>query len=96
MRNTTQRPKHIKLTSHPHRSDDIVPIRWGAGSAAERGPVVATLTDAGPRNALGVHSGAYSLSRPLATAAGGLDPVHVPDRTETAPAAPIGPVPQWA
>ncbi len=96
MRNTTQRPKHIKLTSHPHRSDDIVPIRWGAGSAAERGPVVATLTDAGRRNAIGVHSGAYSLYRALAIAAGGLDPVHVPDLTDTAPAAPIGPFPQWA
>ena len=38
----------------------------------------------------------YSLYRALAVAAGQLDPGHRPDLTNTAPAAPIGPFPQWA
>ena len=85
--------RHIKLHSHPAGRGSAVPIRWGAASAAERGPVVGTLT--AQRNAIGAHSGAYSLYRALAVAAGTLDPVHVPDLTDTAPAARIGPHRRW-
>ena len=91
-----QPPRHIKLSSHPDGSQEATPIRWGASSPAERGPIVGTLKDAGRRNAIGAHAGSYSLYRALAVAAGSLDPVHVPDLTDTAPAARIGPVPQWA
>lgn len=73
-----------------------MPIKWGAQNAAERGPVVGTLTDLDQRNAIGTHSGSYSLYRALAVAAGTLDPVHVPDLTDTSPAASIGPFAQWA
>ncbi|MBS36023.1 MAG: hypothetical protein CMO26_08880 [Thiotrichales bacterium] len=92
-----QRPRstHIKLTSHPADSKMSVPVRWGADTANQRGPVVGTLTQAERRNAIGTHSGPYSLYRALAVAAGNLDPVHVPDLTDTAPAATIGPFPQW-
>ena len=93
---SNSRPKHIKLTSHPHRHHETVPIEWGAESAGLRGPIVGTLTDSGRRNVIGAHSGSYSLYRALAVAAGSLDPVHVPDLTDTAPAAIIGPFPQWA
>ena len=55
--------------------------------------MVGTLTD--ERNAIGAHSGSYSLYRALAVAAGNLDPVHKPDLTDTSPAAIIGPNPQW-
>ncbi len=49
----------------------------------------------GARNAIGTHSGAYSLYRALAVAAGQLAPGHRPDLTNTAPAVKIGPFPQW-
>ena len=72
------------------------PIVWGAPTARERGPIVGTLTDPARRNVIGAHSGSYSLYRGLAVASGTLDPVHVPDLTNTSPAAPIGPGPQWS
>ena len=86
--------RHIKLHSHPASRGAAVPIRWGAVSAAQRGPVVGTLT--AQRNTIGTHSGAYSLYRALAVAAGTLDPFHVPDLTNTAPATRIGPHRQWS
>lgn len=86
---------HIRLTSHPEQRKSAVPIAWGASDPRERGPVIGTLTDGARRNAIGAHSGSYSLYRALAVASGTLDPVHVPDLTDTAPAAAIGPVPQW-
>ena len=46
------------------------------------------------RNAVGTHSGAYSLYRALAVAAGRLDPAHRPDLSNTRPAVAIGPFPQ--
>ena len=73
-----------------------MPVEWGAKTASERGPIIGTLTHSGRRNAIGAHSGSYSLYRALAVAAGGLDPVHVPDLTDTAPAATIGPFAQWS
>jgi len=91
-----QSPKHIKLTSHPTTTQEVVPITWGAKTAAERGPVIGTLTDTARRNAIGAHSGSYALYRALAVAAGTLDPVHKPDLTDTAPAEHIGPCPQWS
>ena len=96
MNDTKPRSRHIKLTSHPHDTQNTIPTNWGAANSRERGPIVGTLTDLGRRNAIGTHSGAYSLYRALAVAAGTLDPVHVPDLTDTAPATSIGPFPQWA
>jgi len=91
-----QSPKHIRLMSHPTTTQEVVPITWGAKTAAERGPVIGTLTDTARRNAIGAHSGSYALYRALAVAAGTLDPVHKPDLTDTAPAEHIGPFPQWS
>ncbi|HEY0525158.1 MAG TPA: GTP cyclohydrolase II [Stellaceae bacterium] len=85
----------IILTSHPGRRDKVLPIRWGAADPAERGPVVATLTDPSRRNVIGAHSGSYSVYRALAVAAERLRADHVPDLSNTAPAEPIGPFPQW-
>ena len=87
--------RHIKLTSHPHDSRETVQVNWGAATPSERGPIIGTITDPDRRNAIGAHSGSYSLYRALAVAAGSLDPVHVPDLTDTAPTAPIGPHAQW-
>ncbi|MBI5333403.1 MAG: GTP cyclohydrolase II [Burkholderiales bacterium] len=93
-------PSHIVLTSHPapRPGDEAAApaIRWGAATAAERGPVIASLTDAAQRNAIGTHAGAYAVYRALAVAAGSLKREHRPDLTDTAPAADIGPHAQWA
>ena len=90
-------PRHIRLTSHPGRGGlGRVPLCWGAASPALRGPVVASPADAHQRNAIGSHSGAYAIYRALAVATGALAPDHRPDLTDTAPAALIGPWPQWA
>ena len=70
-------------------------IRWGARSAALRGPVVAGLDAGEHRNAIGVHAGAFSVYQALAVARGELSPQHRPDLTGTAPPAGFGPFPQW-
>jgi GTP cyclohydrolase II len=91
-----QSRSHIILTSHPGgRSDKPVPITWGAPTAAERGPVIGTVTDPKRRNVIGTHSGSYAVYRALAVASGALSPLHIPDLTNTAPAEPIGPFGQW-
>ena len=48
------------------------------------------------RNAVGSYSGAYAIYRALAVATRALARDHRPDFTDTAPAALIGPHPQWA
>src|ERR1700756_2330817 len=68
---------------------------WGAATAAERGPVIATLRNHGHRNAVGSHAGGYSVYRALAITARALAPDHVADLTDTAPVERIGPHPQW-
>jgi GTP cyclohydrolase II len=68
---------------------------WGAPSAAERGPVTATLRNAAHRNAVGSHAGGYSVYRALAIAARTLAHDHIADLTDTAPVERIGPHPQW-
>src|SRR3979490_644255 len=60
---------HIRLTSHS-RGFDAPPIRWGAPTAAERGPLIGTTTKRAHRNVIGTHSGSYSVYRALAVAAG--------------------------
>lgn len=88
--------KHIVLTSHPSANHKAIPIRWGAATAAERGPIVGTLTDPSRRNVIGAHFGSYAVYRALAVAAGSLSPLHKADLTNTAPAEPIGPFAQWS
>jgi len=87
--------KHIILTSHPTGSRTPHPVAWGAADALKRGPLIAAPHDR-ERNVIGAHAGSYALYRALAIAAGKLSPVHVPDLTDTAPVAAIGPYPAWA
>ena len=70
-------------------------IEWGAATATERGPVIATLRNPRHRNAIGTHAGGYSVYRALAIAAKTLKPDQLADLTDTAPAERIGPHPQW-
>jgi GTP cyclohydrolase II len=91
------RTTHIRLTSHPGRATQIrFPITWGAATARERGPVVATPNAGVDRNAIGAHGGAYSIYRALAISSGALDPIVRPELTNTYPVVPIGPHPQWS
>jgi len=89
----TDSGRHIRLTSHP-KPGTTAPLNWGASTAMDRGPVLASITDP-RRNAIGSHSGSYGVYRALAVAAGALDPNHRPDLTDTAPAERIGPNPGW-
>ncbi len=88
-------PGHIRLTSHSG-GFGALPIRWGAQTAAQRGPVVGTTTTRGHRNVIGTHSGSYSVYRALAVAAGALKREHRADLTNTSPTDRIGPYPQWS
>ena len=61
------RTGHIRLTSHPGREGAArFPIRWGAATARERGPVIATVNAGVDRNAIGAHGGSYAVYRALA------------------------------
>ncbi|MCP9276727.1 GTP cyclohydrolase II [Mycolicibacterium arenosum] len=84
---------HIRLTSHPVTA--VHAVNWGAATAAERGPVIATTSNRLHRNAIGTHSGSYSVYRALAVAAGALSREHRADLTNTAPTDVVGPYAQW-
>ncbi|WP_179470189.1 GTP cyclohydrolase II [Mycolicibacterium vinylchloridicum] len=88
-------PGHIRLTSH-RGADDALPIRWGAPTAGERGPLIGTTSTRSHRNVIGTHSGSYSVYRALAVAAGALSREHRADLTNTSPTDSIGPYPQWS
>ena len=91
---STAKKRHVVLTSHPRGSIKAPPIHWGAPTALERGPLIAS-PEQGHRNVIGAHAGSYALYRALAIASGKLSPVHIPDLTDTAPAERVGPHPQW-
>jgi hypothetical protein len=86
---------HIRLTSHSG-GFGALPIRWGAPTAVERGPVIGTTTSRAHRNVIGTHSGSYGVYRALAVAAGSLSREHRADLTNTSPTDVIGPYPQWS
>mmetsp|Transcript_14489 Transcript_14489/g.16793 ORF Transcript_14489/g.16793 Transcript_14489/m.16793 type:complete len:443 (-) Transcript_14489:453-1781(-) len=93
-----KRPKkvtYVSLTSHPNQSNPL-PVNWGSGDPATRGPICCTNTKDDVRNAIGAHGGSYCVYRALAIASGALDPEYVPNFKNTHPAAKIGPHPQWA
>jgi GTP cyclohydrolase II len=94
-KNRTNNPSHIVLTSHPPKDGKIPKIVWGAKTLRERGPLIASMADHAASNVIGAYAGAYSIYRAVAVATGALDPLHVPDLTNTAPAEKIGPYPQW-
>mmetsp|Transcript_6127 Transcript_6127/g.19990 ORF Transcript_6127/g.19990 Transcript_6127/m.19990 type:complete len:431 (-) Transcript_6127:668-1960(-) len=85
-----------ELTTHDG-SFGPMPARmaWGARTAEERGPVLATTRHATQRNAVGAHAGGYSIYRALAVASGGLDTSSFPKLELTTPAVKIGPHKSW-
>ncbi|MDC0649501.1 GTP cyclohydrolase II [Alphaproteobacteria bacterium] len=87
---------HIVLTSHSRPgSNHLSPVHWGAEDARTRGPIIASVSNQSHRNAIGTHSGSYSVYRAISVAAGRLDPAHVPDLTNTSPVTKVGPHKQW-
>ena len=93
---TVNRTSHVRLTSHPGGgTPSRFPLHWGAPTAAERGPVVATVNAGSDRNAIGAHGGAYSIYRALAISSGAMNPLVRPDLTNTSPVVELGPHPQW-
>ena len=95
--NTPNRTTHIRLTSHPEPGTAATrfPIRWGAATARERGPVIGSVTNPADRNVIGAHGGAYSVYRALAISARALNPLARPNLHNTHPVVDLGPHPQW-
>ncbi|KIY44955.1 hypothetical protein FISHEDRAFT_61463 [Fistulina hepatica ATCC 64428] len=91
-------PGRILLTTYPDQHG-IKPYRlnWGASDPAIRGPVICSRLHSSikHRNALGAHSGSYSIYRALSIAMGGLSPTHKPDYSKTEPPVDIPPNPAW-
>ena len=91
-----KRNSHVILTSHLSQVYKDAPgINWGTKDPLERGPIVATLSDKGFRNAIGTHSGSYTVYRALAIASGSFPSQHKPDLTNTSPTDVIGPYDSW-
>lgn len=91
-----KRSNHVILASHSSlKYKESLPINWGAKDPLQRGPVVASLTNARARNAIGTHSGSYTVYRALSIASGKFPPTHKPDLHNTQSPVPIGPHEQW-
>jgi GTP cyclohydrolase II len=91
-----KRANHVILATHSSLSyPGVIPVNWGARDPLERGPVVASLTNAKMRNAIGTHSGSYTVYRALSIAAGKYSPSHKPDLHNTQSPVKIGPYEQW-
>ena len=76
--------RHIVLTSHREQIfSDTIDIDWGAGTPKERGPVIGTFTANEKRNAIGSHSGSYTIYRALSIASGHFSKDHKPDLHNT-------------
>jgi GTP cyclohydrolase II len=92
----SKRSNHVILASHANlKFKNTLPIRWGAKTAKERGPVVASLTNFKHRNAIGTHGGSYAIYRALSIASGMYNPQHKPDLQNTESPVVIGPYKQW-
>lgn len=79
-----KKSSHIILTSHSEQIfKKSLAISWGAQTALERGPIVATTNTKENRNAIGSHSGSYTVYRALSIAKGDFPHVHRPDLTNT-------------
>ncbi|KAF8550103.1 hypothetical protein OG21DRAFT_1514477 [Imleria badia] len=91
-------PGRVILATYPDQHGiKPYPLQWGAPDPAVRGPVICSRlpTSIKQRNALGAHSGSYSIYRALAIAMGTLNPSHKPDYSNTEPPVPIPPQPSW-
>lgn len=92
----SKRMSHVILATHSNlKYKDSLPIHWGAKNPKERGPVVASQTNPQRRNAIGTHSGSYTVYRALSIASGDFPSQHRPDLNNTESPAHFGPYEQW-
>ncbi|EGN93885.1 hypothetical protein SERLA73DRAFT_189001 [Serpula lacrymans var. lacrymans S7.3] len=92
-------PGRVLLTTYPDQHGyKPFTLNWGAPDPSVRGPVIPSRLPSSikQRNALGAHSGSYSIYRALAIAMGTLSPSHKPDYSQTEPPVSIPPQPAWA
>ncbi|KII86729.1 hypothetical protein PLICRDRAFT_43380 [Plicaturopsis crispa FD-325 SS-3] len=92
-------PGRVNLTTYPDQVGiKPFPLQWGASNPSIRGPVICSRLPSTikHRNALGAHSGSYSIYRALAIAMGTLSPTHKPDYSSTEPPVDIRPRSTWA
>lgn len=86
----------FSLTTHDGSfGPQPVVMRWGAATPELRGPVLATSRHQTQRNAIGAHSGGYSIYRALARVNNSIDDSHMPRLGMTTPVACVGPFPGW-
>ena len=93
---TFKRTSHVVLTSHSNQIYKEVPkVVWGASSPDLRGPVIATISEKENRNAIGTHSGSYTVYRALSIASGHFPKEHRPELENTEGTFRIKPNPSW-
>lgn len=81
---TFKRANHVVLTSHSNQLfKDTPPIEWGEKDPNKRGPVIATISEKENRNAIGSHSGSYTVYRALSIASGAFPKEHRPELENT-------------
>ncbi|VDC00421.1 unnamed protein product [Peniophora sp. CBMAI 1063] len=92
-------PSRVMLTTYPDQHGmKPHPLNWGDADATKRGPVIVSRLPSSLkyRNAIGAHSGSYSIYRALSIAMGTLVPTHKPDYSRTEPPVAIPPQPAWS
>lgn len=93
---TIKRSSHVVLTSHSSQIyKEALPIHWGAKDPLKRGPIVASVTDLKKRNAIGTHSGSYTVYRALSIASGQFSQTFKPDLNMTEGTTKFGPYESW-
>ena len=91
-----KKASHVVLTSHANQLFKTVPkINWGENHPHERGPVIATISEKENRNAIGSHSGSYTVYRALSIASGHFPKEHRPELKNTEGTYRVTPNPSW-
>ncbi|KAJ9128034.1 hypothetical protein QFC24_000325 [Naganishia onofrii] len=91
-------PKRAVLTTYPNTFGIApFPLQWGAETPQSRGPIICSRipTSLPLRNAIGAHSGSYSIYRALSIAMKLLPSDWRPDLKDTEPPFQIGPHEAW-
>ncbi|KZS96075.1 hypothetical protein SISNIDRAFT_451756 [Sistotremastrum niveocremeum HHB9708] len=92
-------PSRVILTTYPDQTGiKPYPLQWGTDDAQTRGPIICSRLPSSIklRNAIGAHSGSYSIYRALSIAMGSLSPTHRPNFALTDPPVAIPFQPSWA
>ena len=91
-----KKASHVVLTSHSNQVfKESIPIHWAEKDPKKRGPVIATISEKENRNAIGSHSGSYTVYRALSIASGAFPQDHKPDLENTEVTTKFGPYDSW-